>query len=118
VLAEFGDDPDRFTDAKSRNNYAGTSPITRASGTRRIVLARYPRNRRLADGLHPWAFCSLRGSPGARSYYQALRSRGIGHQAALRQLSNRPVGILHGRLKTGTLSNEHTAWSRHSQTAA
>ena len=117
-LAEFGDDPDRFTDAKSRKNYAGTSPITRASGTRRIVLARYARNRRLADGLHQWAFCSLRGSPGARSYYQALRSPGIGHQAALRQLSNRLVGILHGCLKTGTLYNEHTAWSHHSQTAA
>jgi transposase len=118
VLAEFGGDPDRFTDAKSRKNYAGTSPITRASGTRRIVLARYARNRRLADALHQWAFCSLRGSPGARSNYQALRSPGIGHQAALRQLSNRLVGILHGCLKTGTLYNEHTAWSHHSQTAA
>ena len=30
VLAEFGDDPDRYADAKSRKNYAGTSPITRA----------------------------------------------------------------------------------------
>jgi Transposase IS116/IS110/IS902 family len=52
VLAEFGDDPDRFADAKSRKNYAGTSPITRASGTRRIVLARYARNclAREADG--------------------------------------------------------------------
>jgi transposase len=118
ILAEFGDDPDRFADAKSRKNYAGTSPITRASGTRRIVLARYARNRRLGDALHQWAFCSLRGSPGARAYYQALRSRGIGHQAALRQLSNRLVGILHGCLKTGTVYNEHTAWSHHTQTAA
>ena len=118
VLAEFGYDADRYADAKSRKNYAGTSPITRASGTRRIVLARYARNRRLADALHQWAFCSLRGSPGAHAYYQALRSRGIGHQAALRQLSNRLVGILHGCLKTGTVYNEHTAWSHHSQTAA
>jgi len=118
ILAEFGDDPHRFTDAKNRKNYAGTSPITRASGTRRIVLARYARNRRLADALHQWAFCSLKGSPGARCYYRALRSRGVGHQAALRQLSNRLVGILHGCLKTGTLYNEHTAWSHHSQTAA
>jgi transposase len=118
VLAEFGDDADRFADAKSRKNYAGTSPITRASGTRRVVLARHARNRRLADALHQWAFCSLRGSPGARGYYQALRSRGIGHQAALRQLSNRLVGILHGCLKTGTLYNEDTAWSHHTQTAA
>jgi transposase len=118
VLAEFGDDPDRYADAKCRKNYAGTSPITRASGTRRIVLARYARNRRLADALHQWAFCSLKGSPGARAYYQTLRARGTGHQAALRQLSNRLVGILHGCLKTSTLYNEHTGWSHHTQTAA
>ena len=61
-----------------------------------VVLARYARNRRLADAVHQWAFCAITGSPGARAYYQALRGRGIGHQAALRQLGNRLVGILHG----------------------
>ena len=78
ALAEFGDDPDRFANAEARKNYAGTSPITRASGTRKTVLARYARNRRLGDAPHQWAFCALRGSPGARSYYNALRARGIG----------------------------------------
>jgi transposase len=111
ILGEFGDDPDRYTDAKARRNYAGTSPITRASGSRRIVLARYARNRRLADAVHQWAFCAMRGSPGARSYYQSLRERGTGHQAALRQLGNRLAGILHGCLKTGTTYNEATAWA-------
>jgi len=64
ALAEFGDDPDRFANAKARKNYAGTSPITRASGARKTVLARYARNRRLGDALHQWAFCAMRGSPG------------------------------------------------------
>ncbi len=54
----------------------------------------------------------MRGSPGARAYYQALRDRSIGHQAALRQLSNRLVGILHGCLKTRTPYDEHIAWNR------
>ncbi len=103
VLGEFGDDPHRFADAKARKNYASTSPITRASGRKKVVLARYARNRRLADAVQQWAFCALRGSPGARAYYDALRARGIGHQAALRQLGNRLVGILHGCLKTRTL---------------
>jgi transposase len=111
ILGEFGDDPCRFTDAKARKNYAGTSPITRASGTRTVVLARYARNRRLGDAVHQWAFCALKGSPGARTYYDALRARGIGHQAALRQLGNRLVGILHGCLKTNTAYNEATAWA-------
>jgi transposase len=111
ILGEFGDDPHRYCDSKARRNYAGTSPITRASGSRRVVLARYARNRRLGDAVHQWAFCAMRGSPGARAYYQSLRDRGTGHQAALRQLSNRLVGILHGCLKTGTAYDETTAWA-------
>ena len=111
ILGEFGDDPDRYADAKARKNYAGTSPITKASGTKKVVLARYARNRRLGDALQQWAFCSLRGSPGAAAYYQQLRNRHIGHQAALRQLANRLVGILHGCLKTRTSYDETTAWA-------
>ncbi len=52
VLAEFGDAPGRYADAKARRNYGGTSPITKASGTKRVVLARYACNRRLADALY------------------------------------------------------------------
>ena len=62
VLGEFGDAPDRYTTAKCRKNYAGTSPITRASGTRRVVLARHVRNQRLADAIYLWAFAALSAS--------------------------------------------------------
>jgi hypothetical protein len=115
VLGEFGDDPHRYTDARARKNYAGTSPITRASGRKKVVLARYARNDRLADALHQQAFCALTSSPGARAYYDSLRARGTGHHAALRQLSNRLVGILHGCLKTNQPYNEDTAWAHHSK---
>ena len=99
--------------AKARKNYSGMSPITKASGTKRVVLARYARNRRLGDAIHQWAFCALTSSPGARAYYDTLRARGIGHHAALRQLGNRLVGILHGCLKTRTHYHESTAWAHH-----
>ncbi len=118
VLGEFGDDPHRYADAKARKNCAGTSPITRASGTKKLILARYARNRRLGDALQQWAQCSLRGSPGARAYYDAMRSRKIGHQAALRQLGNRLVGILHGCLKTRTAYNETVAWAHQNRAAS
>ncbi len=118
VLAEFGDDPVRYTDARSRKNYAGTSPITRASGTKRVVLARYARNKRLADALDQQAFCALTPSAGARAYYDAQRTRGATHHQALRALANRLVGILHGCLKTHTRYNEHTAWPALSHPAA
>jgi hypothetical protein len=113
VLGEFGDDPYRYHDARARKNYAGTSPITRASGKKKVVLARYACNDRLGDALHQQAFCALSASPGARVYYDELRARGTGHHAALRQLGNRLVGILHGCLKTGTLYDEDTAWAHH-----
>jgi len=51
VLGEFGDAPNRYKDAKARKNAAGTSPITRQSGKRHGVQARYARNRRLFDAL-------------------------------------------------------------------
>ena len=113
VLAEFGDAPDRYTSAKARKNYAATSPITRASGKKKVVAARFVHNDRLIDALITQAFCALHASPGARAYYDQQRARGVEHHAALRQLANRLVGILHGCLKTRTRYNEATAWSHH-----
>ena len=110
VLAEFGDDKTRYVDAKARKNYAGTSPITRQSGKKKVVFARYIHNDRLIDALMQQAFCALRRSPGARTYYDQQRARGLGHRPALRQLANRLVGVLHGCLKTGTPYRETTAW--------
>jgi hypothetical protein len=110
VLAEFGDDSDRYADAKARKNYSGMSPITRASGTKRVVLARYARNRRLGDALFRQAYSALRASPGARAYYDRQRARGASHYQALRTLANRLVGILHGCLSHHTLYDENQAW--------
>jgi hypothetical protein len=117
VLAEFGDDKHRYADARARKNDAGTSPITRQSGKKKIVLARYVHNDRLVDALGLQAFAALRASPGARAYYDQLRARGAGHRAALRQLGNRLVGILHGCLKTHTTYDEATAWSHRQEQA-
>jgi transposase len=115
ALGEFGDDPDRYATAKSRKNYAGTSPITVASGKKRAVLSRYIRNRRLYDAIDQWAFCSLSASPGCRAFYDQRRAVGDLHHQALRALGNRLVGILHGCLTHHTLYDEDTAWA-HRQT--
>jgi hypothetical protein len=118
VLAEFGDDPARYRDGKSRRNYAGTSPITRASGKRTVVAARFVHNDRLVDALHGQAFAALSASPGARAFYDHQRAAGREHNDALRRLANRLVGILHGCLKTRTPYNEDTAWRHRHQQAA
>ena len=115
VLGEFGDDPDRYANAKCRKNYAGTSPRTVASGRKRAVLARHVRNRRLYDAIDMWAFCSLSTSPGCRAYYDQRRAAGDLHHQALRAVGNRLVGILHGCLRTRTHYDEHTAWAHRQQ---
>jgi transposase len=117
VLGEFGDDPNRYTTAKCRKNYAGTSPLTVASGRKRAVLARHVRNRRLYDAVDQWAFCALQSSPGARAFYDQHRAAGDLHHQALRALGNRLVGILHGCLRHQTRYDEHKAWA-HRQPAA
>jgi len=118
VLAEFGDDPNRYDGARARKNYAGTSPITRASGKKKVVLARYVRNKRLADALHHQAFCALSGSQGARTYYDACGNAISAITQPCASSATRLVGILHGCLKTHTCYDEATAWNQHPQQAA
>jgi hypothetical protein len=109
-LGEFGDDPDRYVSGKARKNYASTSPLTRASGKKRTVTARFIRNDRLTDALMAQALSAITASPGARALYDRQRQAGAGHNPALRKVANRLVGILHGCLKTRTLYDEATAW--------
>jgi hypothetical protein len=116
ALGEFGDDPNRYANTKSRRNYAGTSPLTIASGKTKAVLARHVRNRRLYDALDQAAFCALTQSLGCRQFYDQHRAKGDLHHQALRALANRLVSILHGCLDHRSLYNEHTAWA-HRQTA-
>jgi len=118
VLAEFGDDPNRYASARARKAYAGTAPITRASGLRQVVLARAVGNRRLSTACHPWPFAALTGSPGARRSYDAHRARGATHHQALRALANRLVGILHGCLRHPQPYDEQLAWPTSTASAA
>jgi hypothetical protein len=88
VLGEFGDDPHRYASGKARKNYAATSPLTRASGKKKVVVARFIRNDRLTDALMAQAFTALSASPGARALYDAERARGTEHNPALRKVAN------------------------------
>lgn len=117
MLGEFGDDPDRYADVKSRRNAAATSPLTLQSGKMRIVTSRWIKNDRLHGAVIDWAFHARKYSPGAAGYYQQKRDAGADHHQALRALANRLVGILHGCLQHGVLYDEDTAWG-HRQTEA
>lgn len=101
VLAEIGDCPERFADARALKAYAGSAPITRASGRTTTVTFRRIKNRRLAAAGFTWAFMAITNSPSARAHYDRRRAIGDRHAAALRHLFNRYLGQLHHCLATG-----------------
>jgi hypothetical protein len=115
VLGEYGDDPYRWANPVSRRAYAGTAPITRESGKKRLVLARYIRNTRLYDAVRCWAFAAISTSPGARAYYDQRRKTGDNHEAALRRLASKLIGQLHHCLTHHVLYDEQTAWNPPNQ---
>ena len=111
VLAELGDDPDRFADARALKAYAGAAPVTRASGKSHLVMHRRVKNHRLASAGYNWTFAALTHSPGARRHYDRRRSAGEGHAAALRNLYNRFLGQLYYCLQTGQRYDEVRAFA-------
>jgi transposase len=116
VLAEIGDDRSRFNDAKGLKAYAGSAPITRASGKTRSVTHRRIKNNRLATAGYTWAFAALTASPGARAHYDRRRDAGDRHTAAQRNLFNRLLGCLHHCLQTGQHYDEATAFPAQATT--
>jgi transposase len=106
ALGELGDDRARFADAKGVKAFAGTAPVTRASGTKHVVAMRVVRNKRLGQVAYLWAFSLLRQSPGARAHYDRRRAAGDSHAVALRNLANRFIGILYHCLQTGERYDE------------
>ncbi|MDQ0401470.1 hypothetical protein J2S50_000019 [Streptomyces sp. DSM 40167] len=111
VLAELGDDRARFTDARALESYAGSAPITRASGKKRFVGRRFVKNNRLINAGFLWAFAALTASPGANAHYRRRRDHGDWHAAAQRHLLNRYLGQLHNCLKTRQFFDEQHAFA-------
>jgi transposase len=110
MLAELGDDRARFAAAKAVKAYAGSAPVTRASGKSLLVSHRRVKNQRLATAGYLWAFAALTASPGAHAHYQRRRATGDAHTAALRNLFNRLLGCLHHCLQTRQLYKETAAF--------
>lgn len=111
VLAEIGDDHQRFADARGLKAYAGAPPITRASGKKSSITRRRVKNDRLNHAGYLWAFAAPNGSPGAKAHYRRRRDEhGDWHAAALRNLFNRLLGQLYHCLQEHELFEEQTAF--------
>ena len=101
VLAEIGDDRNRFADDRALQAFAGSAPLTRASGKSRTVTRRRTKNNRLAGIGYSWAFTAAARPSPTREHYLRRRDHGDGHPAALRHLFNKMLGQLHHCLSTG-----------------
>jgi hypothetical protein len=110
VLAELGDDRARFTDARSVKAYAGSAPITRASGRSISITYRRVKNDRLAAAGWAWAFAAMAHDAHANRHYRHRRDHGDRHPAALRHLFNRMLGQLYHCLQTGQHYHPHKAF--------
>lgn len=111
VFAEIGDDRHRFADARGLKAYAGSSPITRASGKRSAITRRWVKNDRLNHAGYLWAFSAITASPGAKAHYRRRRDdHGDWHAAAQRHLFNRMIGQLYHCLQNRKLFDEQTAF--------
>ncbi|MGW5645152.1 transposase [Saccharopolyspora sp. NPDC003752] len=110
MLAEIGDDRSRFPDPRGLKAYAGSAPITRASGRKTVVMHRPVKNRRLAAVGSIWALASPKASPRARRHFDARRATGDWNHQAQRHLFNKFLGQLHHCLHTGQLFDEHRAF--------
>jgi transposase len=120
VLGEIGDRRERFPTPAALQSYAGTAPVTKASGRTRVVVVRRACNRFLRQALLRWAFCSLTTSAWARTYYDQHRQGGKSHHSALRCLAHRWLRILHHLLATDQRYDEeiHQRNRAHSSTDA
>lgn len=112
ILGEIGDDRERFATARGLKAYAGTAPVTRASGTKVHIGLRAVRNKRLNHATYLWALPLILYSADARAHYDRRRQSGDTHTAASRNLANRYIGMLHFCLQTRQTYDPVKAFAR------
>ena len=106
LLAEMGDNRDRFAAPQSLQCHAGTAPVTIQSGQLLRHRLRHACDATLRSTVHQWADHSRKTCPWAQAYYRAHRAQGQSHACALRCLGQRWLKILWKMWQTHTPYNE------------
>src|SRR5712692_3480187 len=94
LLAEIGDDRQRYQDANSLQALGGTSPVLYQSGMYSKAHRRLGCIKPLRNALHQFAWQSTQSEAWAKDYYQRKRTEGKSHTVAIRALSNVWVRII------------------------
>jgi transposase len=94
ILAELGDNRDRFSSFDQLSAESGVCPVTFQSGKHRGVAFRFACNKRLRQAITTWADNSRHGSSWAAAVYKAARQRGCDHPHAVRILARAWLRVL------------------------
>lgn len=100
LLAEIGEDRDRYDSASSLQALAGTSPVLFQSGTYQKAHRRLGCIKPWRNALQQFAWQSTQSEAWARDYYQRKRTEGKSHTVAVRALANVWTRILYAVWKT------------------
>ncbi|BBZ78476.1 hypothetical protein MANY_38130 [Mycolicibacterium anyangense] len=90
--------------------YAGSAPVTRASGRSISITHRRIKNDRLAAVGWIWAFAASTNSEASGDHYRRRRDHGDRHAAAMRPLFNKLLGQLYHCLQGGLSFDEAQAF--------
>ena len=106
LLVAFGSDRDRFSCAKSVQQYAGIAPVMERSGKSSWVHWRYSCPSFIRQSFVEWAGISMRYSFWAKSYYDCQRDKGKSHNVAVRALAFKWIRIIYRCWKNHTEYDE------------
>jgi transposase len=101
LLAEWGDDRTRFSNAAQLQALAGTAPVVIQSGASRRVRQRTGCVKPLRAALYQLARESLLFEDWAHAYYQRKRGEGKTYAMAVRALSNQGARLLYAMWSRG-----------------
>jgi transposase len=102
LLAAFGSQRERWSDAGQLATFAGVAPVIKRSGKQSTTHFRHAAPKFLRQSFHEFANCSRRFCPWAADFYRAKCQSGHGHHCAVRALAFKWIRIIHACWIQGT----------------
>jgi len=108
LIAAFGSQRDRYTDASEVQSLSGIAPVTERSGKQIWVHFRWACSHFHRQTFHEYAAHSIVKSEWARAYYESQIEAKKSHQAAVRALAFKWIRIMFRCWKDGKTYDEQT----------
>lgn len=108
LMSAFGDNRQRYSDAKQIQTYGGVAPVLERSGKKSWVHWRYAAPTFLRQSFVEWAGESVRYSFWANAYYNQQKQRGKPHQTIIRSLAYKWIRIMYRCWKNEQCYDEST----------